>query len=65
MGEGAWSRTASATTQLPPPYAPTITSVEADGPNAIVLAWELHVFEDELSVTQYEVQWAQDQYAET
>ena len=65
VGEGAWSRTASATTQLPPPYAPTITSVEADGPNAIVLAWELHVFEDELSVTQYEVQWAQDQYAET
>ena len=48
-----------------PPYAPTITSVEADGPNAIVLAWELHVFEDELSVTQYEVQWSQDQYAET
>ena len=64
VGTGAWSRTVSATTQLMAPIAPTITSAEADGPNAIDVTWEPHVFEGELAITQYQVQWAKDRRAE-
>ena len=64
VGSGAWSRTVSARTQLEPPTAPTITGVEADGPNAIVVTWQPLFFE-ELDITQYHVQYAKNQYAET
>ena len=64
VGSGAWSRTVSARTQLTPPIAPTITGVNADGPNAIVVTWEPISFE-ELDITQYQVQYAKNQYAET
>ena len=65
VGEGAWSRTVSTTTQLTPPWAPTISSVEADGPNAIVVTWEEpFLWDDELPITQYQVQYAKSQYAE-
>ncbi len=64
-GNGAWSRTVSARTQLDPPSPPSVTSVEADGPNAIEVTWdEPWVFEDEMAVTQYELQWSKNQYAE-
>ena len=60
VGNGAWSRSVSAITQLTPPSAPNLTSAEADGPNAIVVTWEEPSFLGDLSVTQYQVQWAKD-----
>ena len=66
VGAGAWSSSISTTTQLTPPWAPSITSVEADGPNAIVVTWEEpFLWDDELPITQYQVQYAKNQYAET
>ena len=66
VGNGAWSSSVSTTTQLTPPWAPTISSVEADGPNAIVVTWEEpFLWADELPITQYQVQYAKSQYAET
>ena len=38
--------------------------MEADGPNAIVVTWQPLFFE-ELDITQYHVQYAKNQYAET
>ena len=64
VGAGAWSRTVSAITQLTPPFAPSITSVEADGPNAIVVTWEEPLHIGDLPITQYQVQYAKNQYAE-
>ena len=64
VGNGAWSRTVSAITQLTPPDAPSIKSVEADGPNAIVVTWEEPLFIGDLPITQYQVQYAKDQYSE-
>ena len=64
VGGGAWSRSVSAITQLTPPDAPSLTSVEADGPNAIVVTWEEPWYLGDLSITQYQVQWAKDQYSE-
>ena len=63
-GGGAWSRSVSAITQLTPPDAPSLTSVEADGPNAIVVTWQEPWYLGDLSITQYQVQWAKDQYSE-
>ena len=62
VGGGAWSRAVSAITQLTPPLS--LTSVEADGSNAIVVAWEEPYALGDLSITQYQVQWAKDQYSE-
>ena len=64
VGGGAWSRSVSAMTQLTPPDAPSLTSVEADGPNAIIVSWEEPWYLGDLPVTQYQVQWAKDQYSE-
>ena len=64
VGDGAWSRSVSAMTQLTPPDAPYLTSVEADGPNAIVLTWEEPFQLGDLPVTQYQVQWAKDDSSE-
>ena len=64
VGGGAWSRSVWAITQLTPPDAPSLTSVEADGPNAIVVTWQEPWYLGNLSITQYEVQWAKDQYSE-
>ncbi len=65
VGDGAWSRTVSARTQLEPPPAPTLTSVEADGPNAILVSWEEpFLVGDVQSVTQYELQWDMNRNAE-
>ena len=64
VGAGAWSRSVSAMTQLTPPDAPSLTSVEADGPNAIVVTWEEPWYLGDLPITQYQVQWAKDQYSE-
>ena len=65
-GEGGWSGTASATTQPSPPMPTTLASVEADGPNAIVVTWvEPLVVGNELAVTNYELQWSRDPSAET
>ena len=64
VGAGAWSRSISAMTQLTPPDAPSLTSVEADGPNAIVVTWAEPWYLGDLPVTQYQVQWAKDQYSE-
>ena len=64
VGNGGWSRSVSAITQLSPPVAPNLASAEADGPNAIVVTWEEPSFLGDLSVTQYQVQWAQNQYSE-
>ena len=64
VGAGAWSRTVSAITQLTPPDAPSLTSVAADGPNAIVVTWAEPYYLGDLSITQYQVQWAKDQYSE-
>ena len=63
VGNGAWSRSVSAITQLTPPSAPNLTSAEADGPNAIVVTWEEPSFLGDLPVTQYQVQWAKDPYS--
>ncbi len=60
VGNGDWSRSVSAITQLSPPSAPNLTSAEADGPNAIVVTWEEPSFLGDLPVTQYQVQWAKD-----
>ena len=64
VGGGAWSRSVSAMTQLTPPDAPSLTSVEADGPNAIVVTWEEPWYLGDLPITQYQVQWAKDPYSE-
>ena len=64
VGAGAWSRSVSAMTQLTPPDAPSLTSVEADGPNAIVVTWEEPFYLGDLPITQYQVQWAKDQHSE-
>ena len=50
-------------TQLTPPDAPTITNVAADGPNAIEVTWAEPFYLGDLPITQYQVQWARDQYA--
>ena len=61
VGAGAWSRTVSARTQLTPPIAPSLTGVAADGPNAIIVTWaEPFLFDGELGITQYQVQYAKD-----
>ena len=60
VGNGDWSRSVSAITQLTPPSAPNLTSAEADGPNAIAVTWEEPSFLGDLSITQYQVQWAKD-----
>ncbi len=60
VGNGGWSRSVSAITQLTPPSAPNLTGAEADGPNAIVVTWEEPSFLGDLSITQYQVQWAKD-----
>ena len=60
VGNGGWSKSVSAITQLTPPSAPNLASAEADGPNAIVVTWEEPSFLGDLSVTQYRVQWAKD-----
>ncbi len=60
VGNGAWSRTVSAITQLTPPDAPSLTSLEADGPNAIVVSWSEPYNLGDLSITQYQVQYAKD-----
>ena len=57
---GHGRRSVSAITQLSPPAAPNLTGAEADGPNAIVVTWEEPSFLGDLSVTQYQVQWAKD-----
>ena len=64
VGAGAWSRSVSSMTQLTPPDAPSLTSVEADGPNAIIVTWEEPWYLGDLPITQYQVQWAKDQYSE-
>ncbi len=65
VGAGAWSRTVSARTQLTPPTAPSLTGVEADGPNAIVVTWgDPFLYEGELGITQYQVQYAKDQHSQ-
>ena len=64
VGGGAWSRSVSAITQLTPPDAPSLTSVEADGPNAIVVTWAEPWYLGDLSITQYQVQWAKNPYSE-
>ena len=64
VGGGAWSRTVSSITQLTPPDAPSLTSVEPDGPNAIIVTWEEPWYLGDLPITQYQVQWAKDPYSE-
>lgn len=64
VGAGAWSRSVSAMTQLTPPDAPSLTSVEADGPNAIVVSWAEPFYLGDLPITQYQVQWAKDYNSE-
>ncbi len=64
VGGGAWSRTVSAITQLTPPDAPSLTSVDADGPNAIMVTWREPHHVGDLSITQYQVQYAKNQYSE-
>ena len=64
VGSGAWSRAVSAITQLTPPDAPSLTGVDADGPNAIVVAWQEPFHLGDLPITQYQVQWAKNQYSE-
>ena len=64
VGGGAWSRAVSAITQLTPPDAPSLTGVDADGPNAIVVTWQEPYYLGDLPITQYQVQWAKDQYSE-
>ena len=64
VGAGAWSRTVSAITQLTPPDAPSLSSVEADGPNAIVVSWNEPYYLGDLSITQYQVQYAKDPSSE-
>ena len=64
VGAGAWSRSVSTMTQLTPPDAPSLTSVEADGPNAIIVSWEEPWYLGDLPITQYQVQWAKDPYSE-
>ncbi len=64
VGGGAWSRTVSAITQLTPPDAPSLTGVDADGPNAIVVTWREPDYLGDLSVTQYQVQYAKDPSSE-
>ena len=64
VGAGAWSRSVSAMTQLTPPDAPSLTSVEADGPNAIVVSWAEPYYLGDLPITQYQVQWAKDYNSE-
>ena len=64
VGGGAWSRSVSAMTQLTPPNAPSLTSVEADGPNAIVVSWAEPWYLGDLPITQYQVQWAKDYNSE-
>ncbi len=64
VGGGAWSRTVSAITQLTPPDAPWLSDVAADGPNAIVVTWREPDYLGDLAVTQYQVQYAKNQYAE-
>ncbi len=64
-GDGVWSRTVSATTQTAPPYEPSLTGAEADGPNAIVVTWEEPYVYDGVAITQYEVSWARNPDAET
>lgn len=51
-------------TQLTPPDAPSLTSVEPDGPNAIIVTWGEPWHLGDLPVTQYQVQWAKDPYSE-
>ena len=65
VGAGEWSRAVSAITQLTPPDAPSLTSVEADGPNAIVVTWAEPYYLGDLPITQYQVQWAKDYNSET
>ena len=64
VGGGAWSRTVSAITQLTPPDAPSLASVDADGPNAIMVTWREPHHVGDLSITQYQVQYAKNQYSE-
>ena len=64
-GDGVWSRTVSAVTHIAPPLAPSLTGAEADGPNAIVVAWDEPYVYDGVAITQYEVSWARNPDAET
>ena len=64
VSAGAWSRAVSAITQLTPPDAPSLTNVEADGPNAIMVTWAEPYYLGDLKITQYQVQWAKNQYSE-
>ena len=64
VGGGAWSRTVSAITQLTPPDAPSLSGVAADGPHAIVVSWRAPYHLGDLAITQYQVQYAKNPYAE-
>ena len=64
VGDGAWSGTVSAMTQLTPPMHPSLTRVEADGPNAILVAWDEPFYVGDLPITQYQVQYAKDPYSQ-